>query len=50
MDKMILQPKVGVLKSIMRGEGISTPHIRCTQRDPFYLFVLKGVFIYNYAC
>ena len=34
----------------MQGEGISTPHIRCTQRDPFCLFVLKGVFIYNYAC
>ena len=29
----------------MRGEGISTPRIRCTQRDPFCLFVLKGVVV-----
>ena len=31
------QPKYRVRESIMQGEGISTPHIRCTQREPFGL-------------
>ena len=46
---MDLRPRERVRESVIRGEGISTPHIRCIQRDPFCLFVLKGVFIYNYA-
>ena len=50
MDKTVLRQRERVRESVMRGEGISTPHIRCTQWDLFCLFVLKGVFIYNYAC
>ena len=38
MDKMVLQPKERVHKSIIRGEGINTPHICCTQQAPFLLF------------
>ena len=47
---MVLRTRERVRESVIRGEGISTPRIRCTQQDPFCLFVLKGVFIYNHAC
>lgn len=26
----------------MQGEGIDTPHIRCTQREPHIVIRLKG--------
>lgn len=30
----------------MRGEGTSTPRVRCTQRDPLLSFSLMGVYFF----
>ena len=31
---MVIATNIGVRESITQGEGISTPHVRCTQREP----------------
>ena len=39
MDKAIVATKEWIRESVMRGEGISTPHIHRTRWDPFSLCV-----------
>ena len=31
---MVVATNIRVRESITQGEGISTPHVRCTQREP----------------
>ena len=31
---MVIATNIRVRESITQGEGISTPHVRCTQREP----------------
>lgn len=41
MNLRVLQQVIQVQESVMQGEGISTPHIHCTQWDPYRLVFSK---------
>ena len=39
-ENKVIATKFQVRESVMRGEGISTPHIRCIQREPLISLAL----------